>query len=136
MEKDGAGRPPKYNTQLCNKIVASVRKGVPYDMAAYGHGIVPSTFYKWLNEGFADIENGIDSPLAKFSESVKQVEMDKLEGYLAEVEEKPERWQAIAWLIERRWYKYFGSNAQLNELQQRLDKLEELERQGKKDATQ
>jgi len=37
---------------------------------------------------------------------------------------KPERWQADAWLLERRWPKHYGPNAQLNELNQRLSRIE------------
>ncbi len=36
---------------------------------------------------------------------------------------KPERWQADAWMLERRWYKHYGPNAQINEMNHKLDRL-------------
>ena len=50
--------------------------------------------------------------------------MQKVMEHTDMIAAKPERWQADAWLLERRWPKHFGANAQVNELNERLARLE------------
>jgi hypothetical protein len=80
-------------------------------------------FY-WLEEGIRDLDNNIDSEHATFLQSIKRAEMQKVMEHTDMIAAKPERWQADAWLLERRWPKHFGANAQVNELNERLARLE------------
>jgi hypothetical protein len=50
--------------------------------------------------------------------------MTKVRQHMDIIADRPERWQADAWILERRWYKYFSPNANLNELNERVTNLE------------
>ncbi len=56
---------------------------------------------------------------------IKETEQKKIKEHLAIIKEMPDRWQAQAWILERRWWKHFGSNAPVLEFEKRLKKMEE-----------
>ena len=37
-----------------------------------------------------------------------------------------ERWQSDAWMLERRWYKYYGANVHMQEMDERLKRIESI----------
>jgi hypothetical protein len=47
-----------------------------------------------------------------------------MRSHLDTIKEKPERWQADAWILERRWWKQFSPNAAVVEFEKRLKLLE------------
>lgn len=121
--QEGSGRPSKFTEKRRSDIIDAISHRIPYELAAEANGITGTTLYAWLKLGREHTELGIDSDYSVFSESLKRAEMTKVREHCDMIAAKPERWQADAWLLERRWYKYFGANAQLNELNQKLDKL-------------
>lgn len=121
---EGGGRPTKFTPERRKAILESIAARIPYILAAQANGIGEETLYGWLRQGFADLSEGIDSEFAKFSEDLKKVEQEKIKHHLNKIDNNVERWQADAWILERRWHKLFGANAQLMELNDRLDRLE------------
>lgn len=121
------GRPTKFTPERCAAIIHDISNRIPFGIAAEANGICEDTFYEWLKIGKQDLKDGIDSDYSRFSENIKKAEREKIKGHCDMIAEKPERWQADAWLLERRWHKHFGPNAQLNELNQKLDRLLEGE---------
>lgn len=126
--KEPTGRPSKFTPERRSCIIDAISHRIPYEMAAEANGISLETLYEWLRIGKQHRDEGIDSDYTIFSESLKRSEMQKVREHTDMIAAKPERWQADAWLLERRWHKHFGANAQLNELNQKLDKLMESER--------
>lgn len=122
--QEGSGRPSKFTPERCASIIDAISHRIPYEMAAEANGICEDTLYEWLKIGRKHHKEGILSEYAIFSEALKKAEMTKVRQHLDIVAERPERWQADAWILERRWYKHFGANAQLNELNKRMDKLD------------
>ena len=49
--------------------------------------------------------------------------MERITEHSSKISANVDRWQADAWMLERRWHKYFGANAQLMEVNAKLDKL-------------
>ncbi len=121
--REPIGRPSKFTEERRNSIVDAISHRIPYEMAAEANGISLETLYAWLRTGKEHRDQGIDSDYTIFSESLKRSEMQKVREHTDMIAAKPERWQADAWLLERRWHKYFSSNAQLGELNYKLDKL-------------
>lgn len=119
------GRPSKFTPERRAAIIDDIAHRIPYEMAAEANGITVSTLYDWLNTGKEHNSSGIISDYTIFSEGIKHAEKQRVREHCENIASKPERWQADAWLLERRWYKYFGPNAQLNELNERMSKLEE-----------
>lgn len=121
------GRPTKFTVSRCNDIVTAISKRVPYRLAAEANGISERTLFNWLEEGTKDLEANIDSEFARFLQSIKRAEMQKVVEHTDIIAARPERWQADAWLLERRWYKYFASSVPVIELSERLERLERLD---------
>jgi transposase-like protein len=117
------GRPSKFTPERRAAIIDAISHRIPYEFAAEANGICEDTLYEWVKIGKAHRKEGIISDYSKFSEDLKRAEMEKIRGHCDMIAAKPERWQADAWLLERRWYKHFGANAQVNELNQKLDRL-------------
>lgn len=120
---EGGGRPTKFTPERCAAIIDDISHHVPYQLAAEANGICQDTLYEWIKKGVEDRKMGIDSDFSRFSENVKGAERTKIREHTGKINENVERWQADAWLLERRWYKHFGANAQLNEVNAKLDKL-------------
>lgn len=126
-EVNDIGRPSKFTPERRAAIIDAIYHRVPYEFAAEANGICEDTLYDWLNTGKVHRMQGIDSDYTNFSEAIKRAEMTKIREHTDIIAARPERWQADAWLLERRWHKHFGPNAQLNELNQRLAKLQDGE---------
>lgn len=122
------GRPSKFTPERREAIIDAIRNRIPYEYAAEANGICEETLYDWLRTARADRNAGIDSEYTKFSEAIKRAEMTRMREHSDIISARPERWQADAWLLERRWPKLYGPNAQLNELNNRLSKLEHGEK--------
>lgn len=121
--REPIGRPSKFTPERCSSIIDAISHRIPYEMAAEANGISGSTLYEWLKIGNDQREQGMETDYTIFSEALKRAEMQKVREHTDMIAAKPERWQADAWLLERRWHKYFGANAALNELNEKLDKL-------------
>jgi len=126
------GRPSSFTDERAASILEDIACHVPYILAAEANGICEDTLYEWINRGKRDKADGLDTQFSRFSENIKRTEVNRIKEHTQKIFNNVERWQSDAWLLERRWYKHFGANAQLNELNARLDKLE----QGENDAGQ
>lgn len=123
-KQEGSGRPSKFTSERCAAIVDDIAHRVPYEMAAEANGISDQTLYTWLNIAKDHLAQGIDSEYTIFLEAIKKAEKNRVREHIKNIAERPNQWQADAWILERRWYKHFGANAQVNELSRRLDQLE------------
>lgn len=126
--QEGSGRPSKFTPERCSSIIDAISHRIPYEFAAEANGICEDTLYEWIKKGKQHLHSFIDSEYAIFAEAIKRAEMTKIREHSDMISAKPERWQADAWILERRWPKHYSSNAQLNELNQRLAKLEHGEK--------
>ena len=128
-----AGRPDKFTPQTRKKILDYISKFVPYKVAAEASGICEDTFYHWRERGKADQEAGLDTEYAKFSEQLAEVEAGKICQHTKNIEDHSEKkWEASAWFLERRWYKYFSPNNSVIEFNKRMEEMEK--RNGKVDG--
>jgi len=134
-EVKDVGRPSKFTKEIRDAIIDAISHRVPYEYAAEGNGIAEVTLYDWINTGKNDMANNVESEYADFSKAIKRAEMTKIRQHSDIISERPERWQADAWLLERRYAKHYGANSQLNELQNRLDRLEKVESKNDKEVT-
>ncbi len=117
-------RNSKFTPERRAKIIHDISRRVPYEMAAEANGICEATLYDWLNTGKVHQLEGLDSEFTKFSEAIKRAELDRVLEHTDMIAAKPERWQADAWLLERRWPKHFGNNVLLKELNERMNHME------------
>lgn len=118
------GRPTKFTPERCKAIIADIIRTIPYELAAEANGICEDTLYEWLKIGKQHLKEGNDSDYARFSESIKKAERDKMVVNLNQVEGGADKWQANAWILERRWWKHFSSSAPVIDFNKRLSKME------------
>ncbi len=121
--REPVGRPSKFTPERRASIIDAISHRIPYEMAAEANGINVETLYDWLRTAKSQRDEGITSDYTVFSEGIKRAEMTRVREHTEIIAARPERWQADAWLLERRWHKYFGPNAQVNELNEKLDRL-------------
>lgn len=117
------GRPSKFTPERCERIVSDISRRIPYELAAEANGICEATLYDWLNTGKVHQQEGLETDFSRFSESIKRAELNRVLEHTDMIAAKPERWQADAWLLERRWPKYFGNNVLLKELNERMNQM-------------
>lgn len=129
--KESTGRPSKFTPERCAAIIDAVSRRAPYEFAAEGNGISEATLYIWLDIGRKHKDEGITSDYTVFLEGIKNAELSRIIEHNEKISSNVDRWQADAWILERRWHKHYGSNAQINELNAKLDKLMESEKNEK-----
>ncbi len=132
--REPTGRPSKFTPERRASIINDIARRVPYEIAAEANGICDETLYEWLRIGKSHIKEGIDSDYSMFSEGIKAAERSRIVEHADNIADHVDKWQADAWMLERRWYKHFGSNAQLNELNRKLDKLDCLGEKNEEDS--
>lgn len=132
--KEPIGRPSKFTPERRAAIIDAIAHRIPYSLAAEANGISEETLYAWLRTGKEHQDEGIESDFTIFSEGLKKAEMDRIRAHNDMIAAKPERWQADAWILERRWSKHYGTQAALIELNDKMSKIEELLIHGKKEA--
>jgi transposase len=116
-------RNSKFTPERRERIIKDISRRIPYELAAEANGICEATLYDWLNTGKAHQLEGLESEFTKFSESIKRAELERVLEHTDMIAAKPERWQADAWMLERRWPKYFGNNVLLKELNERMNQI-------------
>lgn len=132
-EKRGRGRPPKFNQEVADKIVAAVRAGNYMETAAAFAGITKETLYAWMRTGAAKT-NG---PYRKFSDAIKRAlgEAEASDLMLIQKAAKDGAWQAAAWRLERRFRERWGKSIAVEDLKNKsteelLALLEEADTSG------
>lgn len=124
----------KFSDERCAAILKSISNRVPYKLAAQANGICEDTLYDWLKRGLNDSEAGKDTKHARFSESLKKIEEQTLIGHLDKINNAVDRWQAHAWILERRWWWMFSANAALVEMDKRIERLNKKQHLGVDDG--
>ncbi len=120
-------RPTKFTPERRSAIIDAISHRIPYEYAALANGITEKTLYNWLDVAKHHLSIDIDSEYTTFLQDIKRAEMTRMREHSDMIAAKPERWQADAWLLERRWYKHYGPNAQVNEMNKKLDRINEEE---------
>lgn len=122
--KNTFGRPDKCTKKICDAILYNVSRRVPRILAAEAQGITSNTFHNWIKTGQEDCENGSNTKYADFFRRLRQVEQELIITHVDRISSAEVGWQANAWITERLFWKYYGQNAPLIELEERIKKME------------
>ncbi len=123
-ENREVGRPHKLTPERQAAIFQDIADGIPYQLAAESNGIAEDTLYEWINRGMRDSQLDQDTVFSRFSEGLKMIEKKRINAHMQMISQSPERWQAHAWLLERRWWKHFSANSAVVDFNKRLEQLE------------
>ena len=123
--RECTGRPSKFTPERRADIIRDIANRVPYEYAAEANGICEETLYIWIAQGKKDCKEGIDSEHAVFFQGIKQAERNRIIEHNNNIANHVDKWTGDAWILERRWHKHYSTNAALNELNGKMDRLME-----------
>lgn len=103
----GRGRPHKFTEETVNTLLAAIRAGMPFHLAAAHAGIGETTFHEWQRGKFP---RGADKQLkAEFPERLTRARGYAALRLVALIQDAaPKDWRAAAWMLERRYPEDFG----------------------------
>lgn len=99
----------KYDEDIVESIIASIKNGEGRVGACKKAGISYQTFCRWYNDEMVHE----DFTIGEFREQIKRAEDEFTEGIkqmaiMSIVRKFPENWQAAAWWLERKHKAEFG----------------------------
>ncbi len=96
------GRKTKLTHEVKEQIYLIIADGNTYKVAFQSCGIGESTFYEWMQQ-------------PEFSELIKKAEAEAKKKLLGTIKAASDtKWQAAAWILERRWPDEFGAKQKLD----------------------
>lgn len=99
------GRPSKIDPEVTKTVSNLLRAGAMIDAACSSAGISRDTFYEWLKRGRTD-KSG---PYKDFADTIKKALADAENSLVAGIRKAGgQQWQALAWLLERRFRERWG----------------------------
>lgn len=102
-----AGRKPKLTPELIKDAEKLVKAGNFVVTVCEFLGIGETTWYRWMREG----EKAKSGLKRQFWESIKKAEAEaeiRLVTDLQRIAEQDQKWQGIAWILERKWPDRWG----------------------------
>lgn len=107
-----AGRKTKLNQKLINDAARLLKGGNYIDTVCEFLGIGTSTWFRWMREG-EESKSGLKR---QFWEAVKKAEAEaeiRLVTDLQKIASEDQKWQAIAWMLERKYPDKWGRKDRL-----------------------
>lgn len=102
-------RPSKLTPAVKAALVEAVEGGNYIETAVRACGIGTSTYYRWMEQGEADLENGKASAHRELWEAIKTAEAEAETNALSQIRAAArENWQAAAWYLERKFPDRWG----------------------------
>lgn len=114
----------KATPEKLNAIISSIGNGLPVKYAAGAEGLTKTQFYNLINRGEWDLENGNeDSMCAQLVVTMRKMEKKRIEKCLSDIISDSKSHKGAEWFLERRYWRQFGSNAQVKELSEEIEAL-------------
>ncbi len=102
-------RPTKFNEKTKRRIYKALRIGASKKHAAYAAGISYELLRQWMQKGKQEESKEFIAFLA----ALKRAESDFCMKALKNINDAgTKKWQAAAWLLERRYPEHYGKNRQ------------------------
>lgn len=104
------GRKCKLTPELTANLVQALQLGTPRALACQYAGIHVSQFYRWIAAG----EKEESGKYRVFCDAIKEAEGQMTVNLLGRIQKaaKEGRWQAAAWILERRFPEEFARRAE------------------------
>lgn len=114
------GVPRNLTPEIHDEIVANVRLVLSIRQAAALSKVNRSTLQTWLRKG----EEEVDPIYVNFATDVKKAQAEEATALVQTIRSAPERWQAIAWLLERCFRDDYGAHSE--EYERLYKEMEEI----------
>ena len=116
----------KLTSSVIDSLAAAMKHGAAIDVACNIAGIHRSTFFRWQAEAeqiYKDVAEGKvqrsklksrDKNLLKFIETILKTTAEYELDLLKEIRDKVKGWQALAWILERRFRERYARRVMLD----------------------
>ncbi len=125
--KGKVGRPAEFSKKDHDNIVAAYDKTIVLSTIA---GLVrrdKDTIRAWLERGKDDLKKGIESEYVQFFLDTKEAKAKKIADLLHRIESGIDKWQAVAWILERCAREDFSINGdELKDMTSTLERLKSM----------
>lgn len=91
------GRPTECTEEVIERAEEAAALGIPLRHLPDHCGVHDATFWRWWAAG----KDPNAKPYAAFRERVKAARASGARKLVGKIAEQPERWQALAWILER-----------------------------------
>lgn len=117
--KPKTGRPTDCTPDAVEAICEALKRGNYLETAATLAGISERSLYAWMSMG----KRG-EEPYAAFLQAVKHAQAVAEDTLVTELRARPEQWQALATILERRFRSRWARGELEHELRQQLAKAQ------------
>lgn len=94
-------RPTQLNEELIEKMAAEIADGLPKCYTCDLFGVIESTFDGWMERGFQDYKDGIDSIYSTLWTAIKNAHARHISESKKRIKKGEPGWQGTAWWLER-----------------------------------
>lgn len=94
-------RPTQLNEELINKMAAEIADGLPKCYTCDLFGVIESTFDGWMERGFQEYKEGIDSIYSTLWTAIKNAHARHINESKKRIKSGVQGWQGTAWWLER-----------------------------------
>ena len=94
-------RPTKLNEELITKMAAEIAEGLPKCYTCDLFGVIESTFDLWMEKGFEDLQNEVDSLYSSLWTAIKNAHAKHISDSMKRIKKGEPGWQGTAWWLER-----------------------------------
>ena len=118
----------KLTEEAHASIVDALRAGNYVEDAVAAAGIHKATYYRWIEQGEADLEHDKATAQARLCDAVRQASAASEVEYLTIIREAGERgqWRAAAWFLEHRYPDKWGPRSKGQEGRRDRNNLDQL----------
>lgn len=118
--------PRTVSKEKLKKILNFIKLGSPVKYAAESNQLTKQQFYNIINQGLCDIENdNLDTLPVFLVDSLRTIERDDVIRCLSDIRENDKGHKGAEWILEHKYWREFGANAQIKELSDDIDKLKQ-----------
>lgn len=94
-------RPSKLNEQLIQQMVNLFEEGVPIVYVCDNVGILPRSYFQWMEIGERDFSEENETIYSEFFHSIKKAQSDYVINTNRDIRSGRMGWQGAAWWLER-----------------------------------
>lgn len=122
----------KLNLEVHKKVVEAIRNGASKEAAAGLVGVTQQTLHNWIAWGRRDHESDQQTKYRRLFEAVAKAESDLESESINRIRKAGSKhWQALAWLLERKYPDRYGQTHIINvKVKREVEELFEALRDG------
>lgn len=124
-EKKQCHPPKTFTREKMEMILKDISEGSTRKHAAEANGISERHFYYAIKQGIYDLEQGEYTIYCELVQRLRKIEQEEIKLCRNNIRDRIKSHKGAEWTLERVYYSWFGSSAQVMEMDERLRLLEQ-----------